>query len=87
MAQSLWQSVDEAKVTSIGAAPNPGWLECDTEGRVFGALDVVVDELAVRQLGPDDEVILRRQKFPIEKVVDGSPIDGMQFRSRLDAEF
>jgi len=77
-AQSLRQALHKAELTAVCAPANRGRLELQAHGLAFRTFDVVYDALAVGERGLDFEGVLGGQEFPVEEVIQLSPVDRKQ---------
>ena len=70
----------------VAAASDARRFERDTHRKAFRALDVVRDLLPRRHSGGEHEVVIRREKLPVEEVLQRPAVDGQELRSRGEPE-
>ena len=70
----------------IRTTANPGRLQHDAHRQPLRAFDVILDLLPRWQAGPQDELLVRGQELPIEKVLETPAVDLEQLGSWDEVE-
>jgi hypothetical protein len=83
--QTLRKALDEAELALVGAPPHARRLELYAERFTQIALELDLQDLAIRAAGRDEQVFLRCQKLPIQEVVQLSPVDREKLGTGEDA--
>ena len=86
LAQSLGEAVHEAEIAAVGTAADARPLKGNAHWYFEGALQVEFDLLSVRLADVEQEFLLGGEEFPVEKVVEGAPIDGDELGPREETE-
>ena len=86
LAQTLGETVHEAEIAAVGAAADARPLEGDPHRHLEGALEVEFDLLAIRLADVEQEFLLGGEELPVEKIVEGTPIDGDELGPREETE-
>src|SRR5204863_9124580 len=87
LSQPLRKPFDETELAPVGAPADGRRLQVQANAFALRPFDFVDDILAARQLCLDEQVIVGRQEFPVEKIRDLASIHGPDLRTWLDAQF
>ncbi len=82
LAEALRQSLDEAELAAVGAAPNARRLEHDAPRLALRSFDFEDDLLAIGLPRLDRDFIVGGEKLPIEEVGNRAAIDAQNLRPR-----
>jgi hypothetical protein len=87
LADAVRVPFDEAEVTAVGAAPDAWRLDGDPHRLLDRAFDDDLERLiGPRLLEDEGELLVRRQKLPVEKVLELAAIHRIQLGAGYESE-